>query len=113
MKLSEIKSKLKLTSLYENFEKEKDIDVKKVYTSDLLSDILANSPEEALFVTIQAHINTLAIAKEKKALGIVICNNRPVPKDFLDVAQRENLSIFLTDKNQFEVSGLLYGLIHN
>ena len=111
MKLSEIKSKLKLTPLYENFEKE--IDVKKVYTSDLLSDILANSPEEALFVTIQAHINTLAIAKEKKALGIVICNNCHVPKDFLDVAQRENISVFLTDKNQFEVSGLLYGLIHN
>jgi hypothetical protein len=99
MNLYDIKSKLNLTSLFENLEKEKNIDVKKVYTSDLLSDILANSPKEALFVTIQAHINTLAIAKEKKALGIIICNNRQIPKDFMQIAQDEKIPIFVGPKN--------------
>ena len=62
MRLSKIKDKLKLVS----FQELVDVDIEDFYTSDLLSDILANAQEKSLIITIQAHENTLAIAKLKK-----------------------------------------------
>jgi len=109
MKLSEIKNELFLTALHENFD---DVDVKTAYTSDLLSDVMGNAPDESLIITIQAHKNTLAVATLKDSPGIIICNSRPIPEDFLEAAKDEKVAIFLTHKNQYEISGLLYNLLN-
>lgn len=108
MKLSEIKNKLNLTSLHENF---KDANVATAYTSDLLSDVMGNAPEESILITIQAHKNTLAVATLKDSPAIIICNSRPIPEDFLSAAKEEEIALFLTDKNQYQISGLLFDLL--
>ena len=106
MRLSKIKDKLKLVSFQELI----DVDIEDFYTSDLLSDILANAQEKSMIITIQAHENTLAIAKLKKSPGIIICNSREITKDFLSIANENNIQIFSTSKNQFEISGEIYAL---
>lgn len=110
MKLSEIVKNLSLTPVHLEYS---DANVKTAYTSDLLSDVMGNAPEEAILITIQAHKNTLAVATLKDSPAIIICNNRPIPEDFLEAAKEEKVGIFLTKKNQYEISGLLYTLLNN
>ncbi len=77
------------------------------YTSDLLSDVMANASDGCLLITIQAHNNTVAVAALAGAVGILICNNRPVPDDMIDSARRERIAVFRTAHNQFKASCML------
>jgi len=82
------------------------------FTSDLLSDVMANAPENSVLVTIQAHKNTVAVAGLAGIVTLVICSNRPVPDDMRAAAEQEGLGILTTALNQFETSGRLYRRLH-
>jgi hypothetical protein len=85
--------------------------VEEVYTGDLLSDVMGNSADEAVLVTIQAQKNTVAVAVMKDSPAIIICNDRPIPADMLAAVQNEGISLFVTTANQYVVSGNLYAIL--
>jgi len=85
-----------------------DRELQGAYTSDLLSDAIANAIENGILITIQAHKNTVAVATLKDLAAIVICNNRPIPADMIDAARAEGIAVLLTSENQYTVSGKLY-----
>ena len=85
-----------------------DTDIQSVYTSDLLSDVLGNAPDNCILITIQAHRNTVAVATTKDSPAIIVCNDRPIPADMISAAEQEHIAVFLTDKNQYTISGMLY-----
>jgi hypothetical protein len=78
------------------------------YTSDLLSDVMANAKDGGALITIQAHKNTVAVATLVNIAVIVVCNSRPLPPDMLEAARDEGIAVLLTRENQFTVSGKLY-----
>ncbi|MCX6555994.1 MAG: hypothetical protein NTW95_00945, partial [Candidatus Aminicenantes bacterium] len=41
------------------------------YVSDLLSDVIANAEEGSLWITVQRHLNIIAVAQLKKLAGII------------------------------------------
>jgi hypothetical protein len=90
-----------------------DADLSGAYTSDLLSDVMANAKDGGALITIQAHKNTVAVASLVNISGIIICNFRPIPDDFLASAADEGIAVLLTKENQFTVSGKLYGLLNS
>lgn len=79
-----------------------------VYTSDLLSDVMANAIDNGILVTIQAHKNTVAVGTLKDLAAIVVCNNRPIPDDMIEAARSEGIAVFVTPESQYIVSGKLY-----
>jgi DRTGG domain len=81
-----------------------DDEIKAGYTGDLLSDVMANSDSDSVLVTIQAHKNTIAVATLAGIKAIVICNKRKVPQDMAEAAEKENVAIYATYKDQFTVS---------
>lgn len=81
------------------------------YTSDLLSDVMANAHEADILITIQAHNNTVAVASLAGVSAIIICNNRPIPSDMIDSARNEDIAIFKTHANQFGTSCLIGNLL--
>ncbi|MDR0730493.1 MAG: hypothetical protein LBF63_02420 [Treponema sp.] len=81
------------------------------YTSDLLSDVMANARDGGALITIQAHKNTVAVATLVNITAIVVCNSRPLPPDMLESARDEGIAVLLTAENQFTVSGKLYRLL--
>lgn len=105
MKVSELKNLFPLTEVQGEFE---DKEITAVYTSDLLSDVLANADDNALLVTIQAHKNTLAVATVKDSPAIIVCNGREIPEDMIEAAKTEKIALFSTEINQYEVSGKLF-----
>ena len=82
------------------------------YTSDLLSDVMANAKDGGALITIQAHKNTVAVATLVNISVIVICNSRPAPGDMIEAAKDEGIAVIRTRENQFTVSGKLYDLLN-
>ncbi|MDR0758855.1 MAG: hypothetical protein LBF74_01930 [Treponema sp.] len=85
-----------------------DAELTGAYTSDLLSDVMANAKEGGALITIQAHKNTVAVAVLVNISLIVVCNSRPIPEDMLSAARDEGIAIIRTRENQFTISGKLY-----
>ena len=86
-----------------------DLPLSGAYTSDLLSDVMANAKEGGALITIQAHKNTVAVATLVNVTLIILCNNRPVQdNEMLEAAKDEGIAIIRTKENQFTVSGKLY-----
>jgi hypothetical protein len=85
-----------------------DREISGAYTSDLLSDVMANAHSDSVLVTIQAHKNTVAVASLLGIAAILVCNGRPVPADMLDSAAAEGIAILRGEGSQFELSGRLW-----
>jgi len=109
MKLKEIIEKLQLKVL--TGQNNLDVEVTGGYTSDLLSDVIANSKERNLWITLQTHQNIIAVAKLKDLAGIIIVNNREPDEETLGKAKDENVPLLGSEEIAFEVSGKLYELI--
>ena len=108
MKLKEIVEKLNLqvTAATDNLETE----VANGYVSDLLSDVLANSNENDLWITLQIHPNIVAIASIKGLAGIAIINGRQPEDQTVEKAQENAIPIMTTKMSAFELCGKLYAL---
>ena len=109
MKLNQIVEKLNLEArvAVNNL----DAEVGNGYVSDLLSDVLANSKENDLWITLQIHPNIVAIASMKGLSGIVIINGREPEVETVKKAEEENISIMVGTMTAFELSGKLYTLL--
>lgn len=111
MKLKEIIDRLNLQALTAKDNLGKD--VSGGYTSDLLSDVIANSREGNLWITLQTHQNIIAVAKLKDLAGIIIVNNRQPEKETMEKAEDEKVPLFTTENSAFTISGKLYKLLEN
>jgi len=81
-----------------------ETEIRGAYTSDLLSDVMAHAPADGLLITIQANINTVAVATLVHLRALVVCHRRPAPDDFLAAARREGVAVFRTTENQYRTS---------
>ena len=89
-----------------------DAELTGAYTSDLLSDVMANAKDGGALITIQAHKNTVAVATLVNISVVVICNSRPLPDDMLEAAKDEGIAVIRTKENQYTVSGKLWKMLN-
>lgn len=85
-------------------------EVNYAYASDLLSDVMGHCGDESVLVTIQNHLNTIAVCTLAGIEVIVICHNRPVPDDMAEAAAREEVAIITTPLSQYAASVALSSL---
>ena len=98
MKISDLTG-LGFVCLQDKFE---DADLAGGYTSDLLSDVMANLEEEQVLITIQAHKNTIAVASLAGAAAVIFCHGRTAAVDVVEAAAAEGIALFNTPDSQFE-----------
>lgn len=89
----------------------KDREVRWAYTSDLLSDVMAGANAGDLWLTIQRHLNIVAVAKLNDLGGVVIAKGIVPPPEVLDKAEEEGIPILVSKLPLFELSGVLYELL--
>ncbi len=108
MKLTELIQKLNLSvrSAKGSLERE----VTGGYASDLLSDVLANSKEGNLWITLQIHQNIVGVASMKDIAGIILVNSREPESETLEKAEAEKVPIMVSEMPTFELIGMLYSL---
>ena len=108
MKLKELPERLNLERNTPHAPMEAE--VKTGYSSDLLSDVLANSVEEDLWVTRQTHLNIVAIAVMRDLSGILLVNGAQPNPDTLEKAEEKMIPILRTMLPRFEIVGRLHQL---
>jgi len=80
------------------------------YASDLLSDVMGNAHDGNIWVTLQIHLNIVAVASLKGLSGIILVNSRIPDEDTVKRAVAENIPIMTTPLPTFELVGRLYAL---
>ena len=71
------------------------------YCGDLLSDVMGHASEGAVLVTIQSHLNTIAVCTLVGIEVVLLCHSRPVPPDMAGAAAREGVAIVSTALSQY------------
>lgn len=75
-----------------------------VYCGDLLSDVMGHAGEGCVLVTIQNHLNTIAVCTLVGCEIVVLCHSRPTPPDMAEAAAREGVAIVSTPMSQYEAA---------
>ena len=75
-----------------------------VYVGDLLSDVMGHAGEDCALVTIQNHLNTIAVCTLVGCEIVVLCHSRPTPPDMAEAAAREGVAIVSTPMSQYEAA---------
>ncbi len=106
MLLAEIIAKLKLENINTKSINE-DVPVSHGYACDLLSVVLAKAKPNTIWLTIQSHMNIIGVASMANIPAVVICDGYDVPYNVIEKADEENVALFKSQENAFQLSGKL------
>jgi len=110
MILNEISKKLDLQSLTPELIDHEAVRIRRAHASDLLSDVLANAPAGGVLLTIQVHLNVIAVAVHANQAAVVFTSGM-VPEDrVLEKAVQEHIPLYSTKCSTFDVAGKLFAL---
>ena len=110
MNLETIARELHLKDLTPGLAGAEAAEVTAGYASDLLSDVLANAPEGGVLVTLQVHLNVVAVAGHAELAGVIFSSGRAPEAEVIAKAVDEDLHLYATDADTFEVVGRLFAL---
>lgn len=106
MTFEELRNRVQGTVVVDNPQAE----ISAAYTSDLLSDVMGHCGDESVLITIQNHLNAIAVCTLAGIEAIVLCHNRPAPDDMVEAARREGIGILTSPLSQFAASVALADL---
>jgi hypothetical protein len=78
------------------------------YTSDLLSCVMAGAKNEYLWVTLQAHLNIVAVAALLEVAAIIITEDAQPDQATIDKANQQGVVLLSTPKPTYEIDGKLW-----
>jgi hypothetical protein len=85
-------------------------EVERGHASDLLSDVLANAPSGGLLLTIQVHMNVIAVAVHAGLAGVVFTGGMRPEESVRIRAVQEGIPLLATPLSTFDAAGRLYEL---
>ncbi|RJX31443.1 MAG: 4Fe-4S dicluster domain-containing protein [Desulfarculus sp.] len=85
-------------------------EVRGGYTSDLLSDVMAHAGAGAVWITIQAHQNVVAVAVLKELAAVILAGGRQPEAEAVAKAEEEGVPLLASAEDAFTLAGKLYGL---
>ncbi|MCD6362670.1 MAG: iron-sulfur binding hydrogenase [Synergistetes bacterium] len=106
MKLKDILRKLDCEVLTGDVNMEEE--VKYGYTSDLLSEVMGKARQDSIWITVQSHLNIVAVAVLVGIKAIIVCGGKKVDPKIAEKAKQEGVALVLAKDNAFIVSGKLY-----
>ena len=109
MKLNDLVEELSLE--VKTFKDGLQNDISGAYVSDLLSDVMGNSKKGDVWITLQIHLNIVAVASHANLAGIIIVGGRKPEDSILQKAEAEKVTITTTPLPAFEAAGKLYNVI--
>jgi predicted transcriptional regulator len=80
------------------------------YTSDLLSCVMAGAKHQAVWVTLQSHVNIVAVGALLDLSAIIVTEGAMPDQATIAKANEENITLLSTEKPSFYVVGKLWEL---
>ncbi len=91
-------------SCQQDLEKE----VKGVYVSDLLSDVVGHAKEFDIWITLHTHPNIIAVGKLKNISAIIITNGSEPEDETKQLSEHEHIPILVTKLSTFQIAGKIF-----
>ncbi len=110
MKLNDLAEKLSLRNLTLEIQIKESTCVSKGHASDLLSDVLANAPGGSVLVTIQVHMNVIAVAIHAGVASVIFASGMVPDQAVIEKAISEGLPLYTSKESTFDIAGQLYEL---
>lgn len=110
MTIKELIAELGLDDLTPGVTEGRDAVVDRGYASDLLSDVLANAPSGGILVTLQVHLNVVAVASHAGLAAVVFAAGRRPDEDVIARAGEEGITLLASRADTFELVGRLHDL---
>jgi len=86
-----------------------DREVTCAYTCDLLSWVMARGRAGCAWVTVQTHLNVVAVASLNDMACVIHPEGIAPEAASLEKAAGEGIAVLVTEKSAYEVCALLYG----
>jgi hypothetical protein len=78
------------------------------YSSDLLSCVMAGAKKGQLWITLQAHLNIVAVAALNELTAIIITENAQPDAASIAKANQQDVILLSTAQSTYEVNGKLW-----
>jgi len=99
--------KFKLAAGQDGLDKE----ITGVYTGDLLSWVMAKAKEGDAWITIQGHVNIVAVSLLTEVSCILVAESAEISADTIEKANNENIPILTTGMPVYETAVFLSKLL--
>ena len=109
MNLKQILEQLNLTLLTATNSLE-SIPVSSVYTSDLLSCVMAGARPACVWITLQAHMNVIAVATLLEMSAVILTESAQPDPAVLQKANEQGVTLLSSPETSFTISGKLWEL---
>ena len=80
------------------------------YSSDLLSCVMAGAKKGHLWITLQAHLNIVAVAALNEVAAIIITENAQPDATSIAKANQQGVILLSTSQPTYEINGKLWEL---
>lgn len=87
-----------------------EMEVQYGCVGDLLSEVMAHAKPNSIWVTVQSHVNVVAVSVIAGIRAIVLCNGHNFSDEAVKKAESEGICLLRSDKSPFEIVGKLYRL---
>jgi len=85
-----------------------DREVSGAYVSDLLSDVIGFASQGQIWLTLQTHKNSIAVASLKDLAALLIVKNLKPAEDTIAKAEEEGIPLISCTEETFEAAGRLF-----
>ena len=109
LKVYDLKDKLSLELLTNDVNLDKS--VSGCYIGDLLSWVMANAKGGDVWLTVMGNINAIAVATLLNISCIILTDGASLDQNAKNRAIEENIPVFVTDLNSYDVAIRLSGLL--
>ncbi len=82
------------------------------YASDLLSDVMGHSKPDMVWITLQAHVNVIAVASLKDLAAIILVHGQLPDVEVIEKAREEGISLLGTVSDTFLTAAKVYESLH-
>lgn len=107
MKLTELANSLGAESLV---DLDKELDIEGVYIGDLLSVVMAKAKQNYAWITIQTHMNIMAVADLLELSCIIVVEDMEIEPVVLEKAAELGMPVFKTKESAYQIACKLYSM---
>ena len=87
-----------------------DRPVRSGYASDLLSCAMAKGKKDDIWVTLQSHLNVVAVASLHGMSAVIVTEDSVIEPATIARAESENVVLLRTPRGNYNIIGELYSL---
>lgn len=105
MKLQELINSCNLEIIHAN---DLSVEIENGYIGDLLSDVMGHAPSASVWITVQSHMNIIAVASITGIRAIILCNGLEFEETTIEKAKQNNITLLSSNLASFKTSVCLF-----